>query len=138
MPFDDSPSNAASPSVRAGDRVVVLLEPPSRKIDVIKAIRLCASIGLKDAKELVERAPTPVLAYVTASQADTLYRKLVEAGAKATVESVDRYSESQLAHAPQFFVAGQPAAGCLGIGAGVLIVLISLAFWLLPAPHTLP
>ena len=87
---------------------------------------------------------TPLLAVssddvaVTASQADTLYRKLIEAGAKAAVQSVDRYSESELAHAPQFFVASQPAAGCFGIGAGVLIVLISLAFWLLPAPHTLP
>lgn len=65
MPFGDSPSSAEPPSLRAGDRVVVLLEQPSRKIDVIKAIRLCADIGLKDAKELVERAPTPVLAYVT-------------------------------------------------------------------------
>jgi hypothetical protein len=122
MPFDDSPSKAESPSIRAGDRVVVLLEPPSRKIEVIKAIRLCASIGLKDAKELVERAPTPVLAYVTPSQADILYRKLVEADAKVKIESVDRYSESELAHAPQFFVAGQPAAGCLGVGAGVLLL----------------
>ena len=125
MPFEDSPSNAEPPSVRAGDRVVVLLEPPSRKIEVIKAIRLCASIGLKDAKELVERAPTPVLAYVTPAQADILYRKLVEADAKVKVESVERYSESELARAPQFFVAGKPAAGCLGVGAGVLLVLLA-------------
>lgn len=126
MPFDDPPPGAEAPSVRAGDRVVVLLEPPSRKIEVIKAIRLCAGIGLKDAKELVERAPTPVLAYVTPSQADILYRKLVEADAKAAIESVERYSGSQLAHAPQFFVAGQPAAGCLGIGAGVLLILLTM------------
>lgn len=125
MPFEDSPSSAEPVSVRAGDRVVVLLEPPSRKIDVIKAIRLCADIGLKDAKELVERAPTPVLAYVTPAQADILYRKLVEADAKATIESVERYSESQLAHAPQFFFAGQPAAGCLGIGAGVVLIVLT-------------
>ena len=126
MPFDDPSPGAEAPSVPAGDRVVVLLEQPSRKIEVIKAIRLCASIGLKDAKELVERAPTPVLAYVTASQADILYRKLVEAGAKATIESVDRYSESQLAHVPQQYVAGQPAAGCLGVGAGALCVFLIL------------
>jgi tetrahydromethanopterin S-methyltransferase subunit F len=126
MPFDDPPSGAAAPNARASDRVVVLLEPPSRKIEVIKAIRLCAAIGLKDAKELVERAPTPVLAYVTPAQADILYRKLVEADAKATIESIDRYSESELAHTPQQYVAGQPAAGCLGIGAGVLAVLLLL------------
>lgn len=125
MPFEDSPSSAEPVSVRAGDRVVVLLEQPSRKIDVIKAIRLCADIGLKDAKELVEQAPTPVLAYVTPAQADILYRKLVEADAKATIESVERYSESQLAHAPQFFFASQPAAGCLGIGAGVLVLVLA-------------
>lgn len=126
MPFENSPSSAEPPSLRAGDRVVVLLEQPSRKIEVIKAIRLCADIGLKDAKELVERAPTPVLAYVTPAQADILYRKLVEADAKATIESVERYSESQLAHAPQFFFASQPAAGCLGVGAGVLLIVLAV------------
>jgi len=131
VPFEDSPSNAEPVSVRAGDRVVVLLEQPSRKIEVIKAIRLCAAIGLKDAKELVERAPTPVLAYVTLAQADILYRKLVEADAKVKIESVERYSESELAHAPQQYVASQPAAGCLG--AGVLLVVALLALELLPA-----
>ena len=127
MALEDSPSNAEPPSIRAGDRVVVLLEPPSRKIEVIKAIRLCASIGLKDARELVERTPTPGLAYVTLAQADILYRKLVEADAKATIESVDRYSDSELAHAPQQYVAGQPAAGCLGVGAGVLLPALVVA-----------
>lgn len=126
MPPEDSPSGAQPVSIRAGDRVVVLLEQPSRKIEVIKAIRLCASIGLKDAKELVARAPTPVLAYVTPAQADILYRKLVEADAKVKIESVERYTESELAHAPQFFFANEPAAGCLGVGAGVLTVLILL------------
>ena len=132
MPFEDSPPSAEPPSRRAGDRVVVLLEQPSRKIEVIKAIRLCADIGLKDAKELVERAPTPVLAYVTPAQADILYRKLVEAGAKVKIESVERYSESELAHAPQSFVASQPAAGCLGVGAGAVMLFVLLVFGLLP------
>ena len=127
MPFDDSPASAEPASLRAGDRVVVLLEQPSRKIEVIKAIRLCAAIGLKDAKELVERAPTPVLAYVTPAQADILYRKLVEADAKVTIESVERYSDSELAHAPQFFFASQPAAGCLGVGAGALLLALVVA-----------
>lgn len=126
MHFDDSPPGAEAPSVRAGDRVVVLLEQPSRKIEAIKAIRLCAAIGLKDAKELVERAPTPVLAYVTPFQADILYRKLVEADAKVAIESVERYSESELARAPQQYVASQPAAGCLGVGAGVLMLLLAV------------
>ena len=126
MSLDDNSSGDEASTVRGGDRVVVLLEQPGRKIEVIKAIRLCASIGLKDAKELVERAPTPVLAYVTPAQADILYRKLVEAHAKVTIETVDRYSESELAHAPQQYVAGTPAAGCLGIGAGVLMLLLAV------------
>jgi hypothetical protein len=130
MPFEDSPSSAEQPSLKAGDRVVVLLEQPSRKIEVIKAIRLCAEIGLKDAKELVERAPTP-------AQADILYRKLIEAGAKVKIDSVERYSESELAHAPQSFVASQPAAGCLGVGVGVLMLLVLLALVLLPVLSTL-
>ncbi len=132
MPFEDSPSSAEPASIRAGDRVVVLLEQPSRKIEVIKAIRLCADIGLKDAKELVERAPTPVLAYVTPAQADILYRKLVEADAKVKIESVEHYSESELSHAPKSFFARKPAAGCLGVGA-VVLLLVGLLALLLPA-----
>jgi hypothetical protein len=137
MPFEDSPSSAEQPSLKAGDRVVVLLEQPSRKIAVIKAICLCAEIGLKDAKELVERAPTPVPAYVTPAQADILYRKLIEAGAKVKLETVERYSESELAHAPQCFFASKPAAGCLGVGVGVLMLLVLLALVLLPVLSTL-
>lgn len=105
------------------DRIVILLEPPARKIAVIKAVRNCADIGLKDAKELVERAPTPVLSHVSAAQADQLYRHLIEAGAKVAVESLDRYDDSQLVGVPRNFVLREPAGGCLGVGAGILMLI---------------
>jgi hypothetical protein len=89
-------------------------------------VRNCTDLGLKEAKELVERAPTPVLSHVTASQADQLYRHLVEAGARASVETVDRYDEAQLRGVPRNFVLREPAGGCLGIGAGVLMLLALL------------
>ena len=107
--------------------MVVLLKPPSRKIAVIKAARTCTDLGLKEAKELVERAPTPLLAYVTASQADILYRQLIEEGARATVDSAERFSESELAAIPKRFEILAPATGCLGVGAGVLL-LVALLF----------
>ena len=107
--------------------MVVLLKPPSRKIAVIKAARTCTDLGLKEAKELVERAPTPLLAYVTASQADILYRQLIEAGARASVDLAERFSESELAGIPHRFEFRAPATGCSGVGAEVL-VLTALVF----------
>lgn len=127
MRFEKSDLEKQPMQTEVGDRVVILLEPPAQKIAVIKAVRNCADIGLKEAKELVERAPTPVLSHVSAAQADQLYRHLVEAGAKATVESVDRYEDSQLAGVPRTFVLREPAAGCMGIGAGVMM-LVGLLF----------
>lgn len=127
MPFRDSGPHSRAFSSEEGDRVVVLLEPPSQKIAVIKAVRNCTDLGLKDAKELVERAPTPLLAYVTASQADILYRQLIEAGARASVDSAERFSESELAGIPRRFELRAPATGCLGVGAGVLL-LVALLF----------
>jgi hypothetical protein len=127
MPFEKSGQRRQSFSSEEGDRVVVLLEPPSQKIAVIKAVRNCTDLGLKDAKELVERAPTPLLAYVTVSQADVLYRHLIEAGARATVDSAERFSESELAGIPRRFELRAPATGCLGVGAGILLLAVLLS-----------
>ena len=63
---------------------VVLTEIGQAKINVIKAVRTITSLGLKEAKELVDSAPRPVKEGVSQSEADEIKAKLEEAG--ATVE----------------------------------------------------
>jgi large subunit ribosomal protein L7/L12 len=63
---------------------VVLTEIGQAKINVIKAVRTITSLGLKEAKELVDSAPKPVKEGVSQSEADKIKAKLEEAG--ATVE----------------------------------------------------
>ena len=63
---------------------VVLTEIGQAKINVIKAVRAITSLGLKEAKELVDSAPRPVKEGVSQSEADEIKAKLEEAG--ATVE----------------------------------------------------
>ena len=63
---------------------VVLTEIGQAKINVIKAVRTITSLGLKEAKELVDSAPKPVKEGVSQAEADEIKAKLEEAG--ATVE----------------------------------------------------
>lgn len=63
---------------------VVLTEVGQAKINVIKAVRAITSLGLKEAKELVDSAPKPVKEAVNNDEADEIKAKLEEAG--ATVE----------------------------------------------------
>lgn len=63
---------------------VVLTEIGQAKINVIKAVRAITSLGLKEAKGLVDSAPKPVKEGISQSEADEIKAKLEEAG--ATVE----------------------------------------------------
>jgi large subunit ribosomal protein L7/L12 len=63
---------------------VILTEGGAQKIQVIKAVREITSLGLKEAKDLVDAAPKPVLEKVSKDDAEKAKAKLVEAG--ATVE----------------------------------------------------
>ena len=63
---------------------VVLTEIGQAKINVIKAVRAITSLGLKEAKELVDSAPKPLKEGISQSEADEIKAKLEEAG--ATVE----------------------------------------------------
>ena len=65
---------------------VVLKEIGDKKIQVIKAVRELTSLGLKEAKDLVEGAPKNVKENVPQEEADAAKTKLEEAGATATVE----------------------------------------------------
>jgi len=65
---------------------VVLKEAGPNKINVIKAVRELTSLGLKEAKELVDSAPKPVKEGVTKDEANAAKAKLEEAGAKVDVQ----------------------------------------------------
>lgn len=65
---------------------VVLTEIGSQKIQVIKAVRELTSLGLKEAKDLVDSAPKAVKEGVTKEEAEAAKAKLEEVGAKAEVK----------------------------------------------------
>jgi large subunit ribosomal protein L7/L12 len=65
---------------------VVLTEIGANKIQVIKAVRELTSLGLKEAKDLVDSAPKAVKEAVTKEEAESAKAKLEEAGAKAEVK----------------------------------------------------
>ena len=64
---------------------VTLKEIGPNKINVIKAVRELTSLGLKEAKDLVEAAPKTVVENVAKEAAEEAKKKLEAAGAKATV-----------------------------------------------------
>ena len=75
----------AAPAAEEKDEFnVVITAAGDKKIQVIKEVRGLTSLGLKEAKELVESAPAPVLEAVTKEDAEAAKAKLEEAG--ATVE----------------------------------------------------
>jgi large subunit ribosomal protein L7/L12 len=76
---------AAAPVVEAQTEFTVILTVTGpNKINVIKAVREVTSLGLKEAKDLVDGAPKPIKESVTKEEAETIKKKFVDAG--ATVE----------------------------------------------------
>ena len=65
---------------------VVLTEAGAQKIQVIKVVRELTSLGLKEAKDLVDGAPKPVLEKANKDAAEAAKAKLVEAGASVDVK----------------------------------------------------
>ncbi|MSQ41332.1 MAG: 50S ribosomal protein L7/L12 [Dehalococcoidia bacterium] len=65
---------------------VVLQSFGANKINVIKAVRQVTSLGLKEAKDLVESAPVTVREAITKQEAETLRTLLAEAGATAAIQ----------------------------------------------------
>ncbi|MCS6318006.1 MAG: 50S ribosomal protein L7/L12 [Nitrospira sp.] len=66
--------------------VILVSAPADKKIQVIKVVRELTSLGLKEAKDLVEGAPKPIKAGATKEEADTMKKKLEESGAKVEVK----------------------------------------------------
>ena len=65
---------------------VILVAAGANKINVIKAVREVTSLGLKEAKDLVDGAPKPVKEGVTKEEAETIKKKFVDAGATVEVK----------------------------------------------------
>lgn len=65
---------------------VVLKDVGANKINVIKAVREVTTLGLKEAKDLVEAAPTPVKEAISKADAEAVMKKLQEAGATADMQ----------------------------------------------------
>jgi len=77
---------AAAPAEEKTEFTVVLSEVGDKKINVIKAVREVTSLGLKEAKDLVEGAPQTVKEGVSKDEADKIKKVFEEAGAKVTIK----------------------------------------------------
>jgi large subunit ribosomal protein L7/L12 len=82
----DGGAAAAPAAVEQTEFDVILTEIGPNKINVIKAVRELTSLGLKEAKDLVEAAPKAVKEAVTKEEAEAARSKLTDAGATATVK----------------------------------------------------
>ena len=77
---------AAAPAEEKTEFTVTLTEVGGNKINVIKVVREITSLGLKEAKDLVEGAPKPVKEAVTKDEAAAIKKKFEEVGAKVEVK----------------------------------------------------
>jgi large subunit ribosomal protein L7/L12 len=77
---------AAAPVEEQTEFTVILLEAGEKKINVIKEVRTITSLGLKEAKDLVEGAPKPVKEAVSKDEAAKIRKQLEDAGAKVEVK----------------------------------------------------
>ena len=89
MPVAVAGAGGAAPAEAAEEQTefdVVLEDAGDKKINVIKVVREVTSLGLKEAKDLVESAPTKVKEGITKEEAAEVAKKFEEAGAKVKVQ----------------------------------------------------
>jgi large subunit ribosomal protein L7/L12 len=79
-------AGAAAPAEEKTDFTVTLTEIGANKINVIKVVREVTSLGLKEAKDLVESAPKPIKEGVPKDEAAAIKKKFEEVGAKVEVK----------------------------------------------------
>jgi large subunit ribosomal protein L7/L12 len=84
-PAGDGAAPAAAEEEKT-EYMVVLKDVGANKINVIKAVREVTTLGLKEAKDLVEAAPANVKEGVSKADADSVLKKLQEAGATAELQ----------------------------------------------------
>ena len=89
MPVAAAGGGAAAPAAAAEEQTefdVILTEAGANKINDIKAVREVTSLGLKEAKDLVEGAPQKVKEGVSKAEAETIKKKFEDAGAKVQIK----------------------------------------------------
>src|SRR4051794_21221846 len=77
---------AAAPAEEKTEFTVVLTAAGANKINVIKAVREVTSLGLKEAKDLVDGAPKPIKEGVNKDEAEAIRKKFTDAGATVEVK----------------------------------------------------
>jgi large subunit ribosomal protein L7/L12 len=85
-PASAGPAAAAAPVEEQTEFTVTLTEAGEKKINVIKAVREVTSLGLKEAKDLVEGAPQTIKEGVSKDEAAKIKKVFEDAGAKVTVK----------------------------------------------------
>jgi large subunit ribosomal protein L7/L12 len=84
-----APAAAGAGAAKAEEQTeftVMLTAIGDNKVNVIKAVREVTSLGLKEAKDLVDGAPKPVKEGVSKADAEVVMKKLIDAGAKAEIK----------------------------------------------------
>ncbi len=80
------PAAAAAPVEEQTEFTVILADAGAQKINVIKEVRAITSLGLKEAKDLVEGAPKAVKEAIPKAEAEAIKAKLEAAGAKVEIK----------------------------------------------------
>ena len=80
------PAVAAAPEVKTEFTVVLEGFDPAKKINVIKVVREITSLGLKEAKDLVEGSPKPVKENIAKEEADKIKKQLEDGGGKVSIK----------------------------------------------------
>src|SRR5919112_4539570 len=86
MPMAGGGGAAAAPAEEKTEFNVTLTEAGADKIKVIKVVREVTSLGLKEAKDLVESAPKPIKEGVPKEEAEAIRKKFEEVGAKVEIK----------------------------------------------------
>ena len=79
-------AGAAAPAEEKTEFTAVLTEVGSNKINVIKVVREVTSLGLKEAKDLVEGAPKPIKEGIPKDEAAAIQKKFADVGAKVEIK----------------------------------------------------
>jgi large subunit ribosomal protein L7/L12 len=86
MPMAGGGGAAAAAAEEQTEFTAMLTDVGGNKINVIKVVREVTSLGLKEAKDLVESAPKPIKEGVTKEEAEAIKKKFEEAGAKVEIK----------------------------------------------------
>jgi large subunit ribosomal protein L7/L12 len=86
MPMAGGAGGGAAAAEEKTEFTVTLTDVGGNKINVIKVVREVTSLGLKEAKDLVESAPKPIKEGVNKDEAATIKKKFEEAGAKVEIK----------------------------------------------------